>query len=209
MKTIELNQSELLSIVVESLASSHSCNLDDKGCSVTNDWKVTTIKSNPSRISLQAEIWMPLSQYRKKKVFDYQMALRLTICLGEQLTALSEVGYGITHIDPEDIMVINDNWYLLTNFSNIAQLNDNKSTISILSPISNSNFVAPEIKNIKILPSEVDQSCSFYSVALLCLYVLRLTQDTQDMKRLFPSPLYFLLERCLHKEPKERVFLLL
>ena len=207
MKTIHLDQTELLSIVVDALATSHACVLDDDNCSIKKDWNVS--KTNPSKISLRAEIWTSLSAYRKKKIFDYQKSLRLAICLGEQLTALAEVGYGITHIDPEDIMVINENWYLLTNFDNIAQLNDNKSTIKILSPISDSKFSAPEIKNIKTLPVEIDQSCSYYSVALLCLYVLGLTQDSKDIQRLFPSSLFFLLERCLHKEPKERVFLLL
>lgn len=208
MKIIHLDNSELLSIVMEALASSHACALGDDDCSVNNNWKISTSKTNPSKLSLQAEIWEPLSKYSKKGVFDYQKSLRLAICLGEQLTALSEVGYGITHIDPKDIMVINENWYLLTNFSNIAQLNVTKSTIKILSPISKSMFVAPEIKNIKTLPFETDQSCSYYSVALLCLHVLGLNKTAVDIKRLFPSSLYFFMERCLHEDPKKRVFLL-
>lgn len=209
MKIVDLDKTELLSTVIDTLSESHACMLDDNDCHITKDWVVSISKTNPSKVSVRAEIWTTLAEYRKKKVFDYHKSLRLAICLGEQLMALAEVGYGITHIDPEDIMVINENWYLLTNFDNISQLNDNKSTIKILSPIPDSKFSAPEIKNIKTLPVEIDQSCSYYSVALLCLYVLGLTKDSKDLKRLSPSSLYFLLERCLVNNPKERVFLLL
>ena len=213
MKVVKLNDSELLSIVVEALVNSPSmCQGDKVKCMFENKWTVEKSKDNKKQIIFNTETWEPLHKYISRKKLDYQKALQLTICLGHQLTALTNSGFGISYITPDDITIIDDNWFLITNLSNVVPLYKEKM-LKIVKPITKNKdkpiFIAPEIKQISTLPAIVNQSCGFYSIAALCMFSLGLTDINKNLIRLSPTPLYFLLERCLQEDPEKRVFLLI
>jgi len=209
MKTVKLNNAELSSIVIEALINSHAiCSGDKDDCNLSKKWEVQTAKDNKKQIILKTDEWQTLDKYISKKPLNYQMALRLVICLGEQLAALTEAGFGISHITTADVTVMGDGWYLITNLSNVIPLYK-KNMLRIVKPIQKNDFVAPELKKITALPSIVDQSCGFYSIAVVCLKSLGLKNDKEGLYHLFSTPLFFLLERCLNEIPDKRVFLLI
>tara|TARA_Y100000591_G_C21813657_1_gene689383 strand:- start:1075 stop:1701 length:627 start_codon:yes stop_codon:yes gene_type:complete len=208
MKQIEIDNNELQSIVVEALSNTQPC-FKDKKCNIEESWVVLSPPQNNKRkIVIKSDIWSTLENYIKRKPLDYRKALRLTICIGEQLTALNESGYGFTHITPKDIMVIDENWYLITNLDNAMPL-EKEDNIKIMKPLTKSIFLAPELKTITKLPALVNQSCGLYSIATLVLHSLGLENTQSDRCKLMPSSLFYLLERCCVDTPSERTFLLL
>lgn len=163
------------------------------------------------KVSIETNMWEPLDKYINRTGFlEYHMAHRLAICLGNQLSALTELDYGLAFINLSDIVVIDSDWFILTNFTHVMPLVDG-SMIKIVSPLPSSDFfdvlVAPELTSIKKLPIKVDQSCAFYNIGSLCLLAMGLNTTKPSMSTIYPSPLYFLIERCLVKEPNDRVFL--
>lgn len=194
MKKVAVKHSVLLSAMVESLVAAKA--------------PIIRPPDVHGDILLETDSWEPLEEYIKKQgALDYHTAQRLVVCLGLQLTTLTGLGYGLASIAFTDITVIDKDWYLLTNLSSAMPLIRN-SQLRIIKPLGTKGFLAPELKQITQLPAIVDQSCAFYSIALLCLAAMKLSDKPDDIKLLFPSPLYFLLERCLLKNPEERVFLL-
>ena len=208
MKTVSLYNSELQSIVIEALSSSIPCPWKNNQCPVDNIW-FKDIHRKDNKLIFKSDVWMPLSKYiHANGVLNYSKVLRFVICMGIQLTALTEINYGFTHINLDDIMVINEDWFLLTNFDNISLLNKD-GKINITTPFSSQKFTAPELKDIKTLPVDVDQSCSYYSIGMICLHLLGLEYNNNNMEKLYPSPLYFFLERCLYENPEKRAYLLI
>ena len=208
MKQVALENIGGQSIAIESLISSESCSNENIPCNVNNIWLNDVIKKNKT-LFFKPKIWKSLSTYiKKKKTLSYHEAMRFIICIGIQLTAFTEINYGFTHFNLDDITVIDEDWYLITNFTNMNELNDD-SKITITTPFTYQPFSSPELRNISSLPTEIDQSCSYYSVAMICLHVLGLKYNDEDMKKLYPSPLFFFLKRCLDNTPEERAYLLI
>lgn len=209
MRVVKLNDSEELSIVVEALINAPSmCKGDKVKCMYENKWTVERSNDNKKQILFNTESWEPLNKYVSRKKLDYKKALQLTICLGYQLTALTKSGFGLSYITDKDITVIDNNWYLITNLSNAVPLYK-ENMLKIMKPIATNEFIAPEIKKIVSLPAVIDQSCSFYSIAALCLKCLGLKNDGKELYQISYTPLFFLLERCLNEIPKKRVFILI
>ena len=171
--------------------------------------KLSTAKKNI--ITSKTKLWETLDNYIKRNgSLGYHAAHRLAICMGIQLSALTELGYGLAFLDLSDIIVIDKDWFLLANLSQTMPLVEG-SMIKILTPPriskNKSSLIAPELASIKKLPIKVDQSCGFYSVGSLCLLAMGLNTSKSSMSIIYPSPLYFLIERCIVKEPKNRIFL--
>ena len=195
---------------MESLESSPPCPFIESSCKIKHDWK---FNHNKDTITLSGNIVQSLPDYLNEiKCLNYTKTLRLAICLGIQLGILSDYNYGILHFNIKDIMVIDENWFLLTNLSNLTELlEDNK--LNIIKPISPGSYLAPELKLVKALPAKVYSSCAYYSLALLCIDVYGfdkiITDIKLDLEIIRRTPLYFLLKRCLDKNPTNRVFLLI
>ncbi len=213
MKQIIIDNSQIQYILVDSLYSSPPCihysSRNHYSCE-EHDWSFKNINGN---IQISGTIVEKLSDYMKEKInLSYIETLRIAISLGIQIDILKKYGRGITHFSIEDILVIDKNWFLITNLNNITDITD-KQTIKITKPLSNESFLAPEIKSIKVLPSEVDISCAYYSLAMLCvkIYGFKISQDSEyaDLEIINNTPLYYLLKRCLENNPKDRSFLLI
>tara|TARA_Y100001958_G_scaffold64566_1_gene43403 strand:- start:553 stop:1176 length:624 start_codon:yes stop_codon:yes gene_type:complete len=207
MKTINIEHSELMSILIEAIIHSEKCSREGKICNTEKNWQLLDNKHAPDKIIISGKISKPLSEYVKAQKLDYNKAFRLTICLAEQLGALNEMGYGISHLDPNDILVLSEEWYLITNTDHIVPLeNDN---LKIMKPIVKSDFISPELANINKLPAIVDHRSSYYSMAVIVLFSIGLLNSLEDLVKIYPSSLYFLLERCLHKKPEKRMLLII
>ena len=125
--------------------------------------------------------------------------------MGLQFSALAKINYGFTHLVPDDITVVDDGWYLITNFDNIATMNNEK--INVTMPFSTNIYTAPELEKIVDLPVDIDHKSCYYSVGMICLNILGLT--VSELKKLYPSPLYYFIERCILDDPSKRSYLLI
>lgn len=128
---------------------------------------------------------------------------------------VSPVGY-----NPNDIIVINDEKFLFLGTEWMENI-DEDDKIIISSPFHSKDFfISPELLNIKSIPSYIHYKTSYFSLACLVIYAitteyefyedyLREKEPKQILEVLNNHPiqdtrLYFLLSRCLLKEPKER-----
>jgi len=160
-------------------------------------------------IRIESDIGMILEEYIRVKPLDYAGGLRLALCLGAQLAALSgnEERLGVLFFNVKDILVINNDWFLLTNLSMILPLSEENQLV-LQRPISLDGCLAPELVGADTLPLVVESTCAYYSLALLCLKTLALDDDNnRGIERLNGSKFYYLLKRCLEANPKKRRFL--
>jgi len=134
---------------------------------------------------------------------------RMVIHLLLQLKTLEEKGFCLLFLQASDIIVINDELYLLANLSQMVPLyKKNKSQFRLVCPTIYpfpSEMCAPELLEMKLLPFISHSSASYYSLALLCLTLLkRINLSLDDLQG---TKLYYFLNRCLKKDPNERLCL--
>lgn len=133
---------------------------------------------------------------------EYHPALRLAFCLGLQIAVLESLNIGILCLNPTDIIVLDENWYILKH---TAQIFDMKNLNMIVNkPPQLNKFCAPEINAITSLPAQIYYTSAYYSLALVCIHALDIDPNLYSI---FESPLYFIIERCLESNPKDRIFL--
>lgn len=204
----ELDNSLFLSIVISALSESARRLSTNTPVVGENIW-FRNMKKSGNKITVSPNKLTKLSTYFKKNgVFTYGKVLRFIICMGLQLTALTKNNCGFIHITMDDIVVIDDDWFLITNFDNISLLTKD-GKINITTPFSANKFTAPELMDIKTLPIDVEQTCSYYSIAIICLSLFGFEYNKENMDKLYPTPVYFFIERCLYEEPEKRAFLLI
>tara|TARA_B100001287_G_C22488105_1_gene437662 strand:+ start:76 stop:651 length:576 start_codon:yes stop_codon:yes gene_type:complete len=134
--------------------------------------------------------------------FDYNKCLRFALNIGTQINILKYLNYGIPVITINNILVSNDGTYILDTNKYIDRL-DSNNNILLTTPFLKNKDNPPELKNINKIPNNtIYYTAAYYSLAKLCLLLLN-----TDLKSLYPTKLYFLLERCLRIDPRNRVFL--
>jgi len=164
-----------------------------------------------SKIDITSKDSISLQDRLNEKPLYYPDVLRLALCLGSQLAGLSKDGaepkYGVLFFNLNDILVIDKDWYLLTNLSKIIPLTE-ENDLELQQPIPLDGFLAPELVGANTLPLIVNPSCAYYSLALLCLKTLGLHDNNMGgIDVLMGSKLYYLLQRCMEKNPVNRRFL--
>ena len=163
----------------------------------------TTLKFNKNgdKIEVFAESLQSLRQYlEQQRDRSVQDCIKMIYDLGSQILFLERKGEGILFFDLDDIIVLNDNFFLFVNASKLMPIHDERLSIRSLYDIS--SFIAPELKEISHLPASVPISVAYYSLALLIIYCLNI-----DIEILKYSKIYAFLKRCMATDPAERIFL--
>jgi hypothetical protein len=137
------------------------------------------------------------------EIMDYASTETMAFHLSLQLQLLEEKGYTLLFWQPSDILVLENQMYLLSNLSQLVALHKKNTCNLVLNyppifPLPK-NVCAPELLSMSGLPFITHRSASYYSMALLCLKILHLSLDDLQGTKLF----YF-LERCLKSEPSDR-----
>lgn len=147
----------------------------------------------------------------------YDKIETIAIHLSLQIQLLEKHGFTLLYLLPSDISVItlsfsdvgdvgsHNTIYLLTNLTNIVPLSKNNSECLVLTyplvyPFPK-KVCAPELYNLNILPFITHRSAIYYSLGLLCLSFF----TNLSLNNLRDTPLFYFLERCLKKEPTERL----
>jgi len=140
---------------------------------------------------------------------DFVKIDKLVFHLLLQLKSLEEKGFGLLFLQESDIIVINDELYLLANLSQIVPLyKKDNSQFRLVCPTIYpfpKEMCAPEILEMNALPFISHHNAIYYSLALLCLRLLKCINLSLD--DLQGTKLYYFLKRCLKKDPNERLCL--
>lgn len=118
---------------------------------------------------------------------------------------LEEQKYSLLTISISDIVVIDKLHFIYMNSNNIVPIVSDH--ISITTPVEKSDFLSPELKQLKSIPSNIYFTSCYYSLATLVFYALfkvNYTTDTMELKKIYYSKLYFFLIRCLNLDPMKR-----
>ena len=141
-------------------------------------------------------------------VMDYNIATKFTLDLVRQILYLEENGMTYSYLAPQDILVIDNDVFLILNQGNIYEIEGNK--IKIDKPYNVSDFMSPKIKKNKVLPLKVDFTEVYYSVGSLlvyCLFNISIKENSELRSVLGPiyaTRLYWFIDKCLIKDPRKR-----
>lgn len=131
---------------------------------------------------------------------DYQQAVQLALNLGSQIAALAESGRGIVSLRRDDVIVCEG--FIIGNLSSTVALEEGK--MEIVRAVDCHSCTAPEMHDLDTLPSLVNMSAIYYSIALLCLECMGISREMREIRG---SKLYYMLGRCLRHDPQRREFL--
>jgi len=194
-----------------------------KGGTTTSDYKILKFKADSVKTFHQFQ------EENEKKIGKKNLRIEdialLISSLSVQLNYLiSKESYTIIGYNPENIIVINDKTFAFFGSELISKVEDNMALISY--PFSKEDFyVSPELLILNELPSYVHYKTGYFSLGCLILYALSdndfynkyLKEESNEINietilNLHPiknTKLYWLLSRCLIKDPKERSILLI
>ena len=133
-------------------------------------------------------------------VMSYMEVETMVLHLMIQLKALETRDCSLLFWQSSDILRVNKNIYLLTDFTQLVPVCGKNIVLNYpeIFPFPK-ECCAPELLQMAALPFITHKSASYYSLALLCLKKLNLSLEVLQGTKLF----YF-LERCLKIEPNER-----
>ena len=123
---------------------------------------------------------------------------------------LAFIGYNL-----EDILVINDDTFLIANTSRLLKIESSTNYINIYSPIGKPYFSSPELNELTKLPSKIDYRANYYSLGALILFCstniyifAELKEDDRDiLKPIHYTKIYWFLRRCFHETCNKRILL--
>lgn len=141
------------------------------------------------------------------KLLTYEQSLNIIHTLSIQINFLYEKQYGFYGIDLEDIMVIDDDIFIICSDEKLLSIDshdENSQFLVIDKMIHIPFFHNPEILQIIELPAKINHKCIYYSLALLvmkCIFGKEIHDNeistTEAIKSIEYTKLYFFLKRCL------------
>ena len=194
------------------------------GATTTEKYKTLSFKA----ISVQtfSDFQCELERKNKSLKIPYNLVLKMTHNLVTQLKYLiSHFSQTFLGYSPENLIVIDKHKfvYLCDEFLLDIKNGNDYNNVTISYPFTRDDFfMAPELYCIKEIPSFLNYKVSYFSLGCLILFGLLgdddfikedCVEDLQQIKKHLDSliikntKLYWLLERCLVEEPKNRSIL--
>jgi hypothetical protein len=202
------------------------------GATTTEKYKTLSFKA--SSVLTFTDFQRDLERENKTNKLTYNLFLKMTHNLVTQLNYLithvskTFLGFSLKNlvvVDKHKFIYVSDE-FLLDIINEKDYSNDNKKDkLLITFPFTHEDFfLAPELLDVKELPSLVHYKVSYFSFGCLLLHALLgeynlidLNEESQlrqnNVKRLLNAlfikntKVYWLLERCLVEEPKNRSIL--
>ena len=94
-----------------------------------------------------------LSDELKGNKLEYHIALKLMNDIGTQIFLLNKLGYGITHFDIDDIIII-DGDFLFINPDKIVK--EQSKELYIDKIIKKNKFISPELDNLESISKKIN-----------------------------------------------------
>jgi len=156
-----------------------------------------------------------MTNKENKKGIDYMNVLKFLENIGSQMLYLNSLDKSIIFYSLEDIIVIDDEYFIFINNDKLFTINKETKNITIDTPLQfkdQSSFIPPDIKDISVIPFEVFYTSGFSSLSMLCIYLflaIKIEGSEEDFERVsnpfIYTQLYFCLKRCIKNNPKDRV----
>jgi hypothetical protein len=163
------------------------------------------ISKNNSSIRFQSKSVKLLETNRKD--ISVNSIIKLIYSLSIQLKYLcDEHNMCFFSYEPAYILVIDDNTYIYVCVGNIwSKYDDN---ICIDYPLKKNIYFSPEWEEVKKIPSYVNYKSSYYSLGLMCIYLLNSKREIDEtLLSLEDTKLYWFLKRSLERNVKDRMLL--
>ena len=195
------------------------------GATTTEKYRSLTFKA--TSVQTFFDFQKELERENKSLKLTYNLALKMTHNLVTQLNYLiTQFSKTFLGFSPKNLIVIDKSKfvYLCDEFLlDIIKNGENGEKLLIKSPFTRDDFFfSPELLSVKEIPSFVNYKVSYFSLSLLILYTLLgdddfiYSEDLQEKDKISHrmetliiknTKLYWLLERCLVEEPKNRSIL--
>lgn len=161
-------------------------------------------------IKIKAKSIKTLKSYLSENhnVVDYNMAVKITLDIVRQILYLEELDLTYSFITINDIIVIDDNKFLILNQNNIYKIN--KNYLEINKPYDKSSFMSLKLKENTELPFKVYFTEVYYSVGSILVYCLFNKEINEELdlrivlRSIFSTRLYWFIVKCLIKDPLKR-----
>ena len=193
------------------------------GATTTEKYRSLTFKA--TSVLTFFDFQKELERENKSLKLTYNLALKMTHNLVTQLNYLiTQFSKTFLGFSPKNLIIIDKSKfvYLCDEFLlDIIKNGENGEKLLIKSPFTrNDFFFSPELLSVKEIPSFVNYKVSYFSLGYLILYtLLGHDSDSEELQEkdkishrmttlsIKNTKLYWLLERCLVEEPKNRSIL--
>jgi hypothetical protein len=167
-----------------------------------------------------------------ENILTYEETIKIIHSLSIQINYLLDNNYGFYGIDKEDIIVINNKYFIIVCPDKLFQIDENENesedkNLIIYKSINIPFFHNPEIKNIYELkiknknkkypsfttPALINYKCIYYSIGILIIYCLfgleNINNIEEDLEIIHSTKIYFFLQRCFDENISDRYLLLI
>ena len=194
------------------------------GATTTEKYRSLTFKA--TSVLTFFDFQKELERENKSLKLTYNLALKMTHNLVTQLNYLiTQFSKTFLGFSPKNLIIIDKSKFVYLCDEFLLDIIKNGEKLLIKSPFTRDDFfLAPELLRVKEIPSFVNYKVSYFSLGYLILYTLlghdvESDSDSEElsekdkinhrMKTLIikNTKLYWLLERCLVEEPKNRSIL--
>jgi hypothetical protein len=192
------------------------------GATTTEKYRSLTFKA--TSVLTFFDFQKELERENKSLKLPYNLALKMTLNLVTQLNYLiTQFSKTFLGFSPKNLIIIDKSKFVYLCDEFLLDIIKNGENLLIKSPFTQDDFFfSPELLSIKEIPSFVNYKVSYFSLGYLILYTL-LGHDIESNSEDLPekdkishrmntliiknTKLYWLLERCLVEEPKNRSIL--
>ena len=164
-----------------------------------------------------------LEYYLKKHNYclSEQLCIKLVDDISKQLNYYIKNGVTIYGLDLDDIIVINDNLFILVSVEYMLDINNDNKHINVNFPLKRPYFGSPELYKIHYLPYKLNIKSLYYSIGVLIIFcklnnyllvgneIKSLEQIKNILEPIEGRKLYWFLLRCLEDDVDNRVMLLI
>ena len=155
---------------------------------------------------------------KKRKSFTYLECVHCIENISKQMFFLQQNGYALSGFDIEDILVVDEDIFILVSGEYVYPIGD-FSSLYFYTPFKKPAFSNPELLEVSSLPSSIHYKSSYYSLGALIVFCffnqyLLVGNEYKTLEEIeillhpiFHTKLYWFLKRCFHKHAKQRTLL--
>jgi len=139
---------------------------------------------------------------------NYEMSLEMIYCLSSQQKILENLGYTFFSFHPEDIIMINNKYFICINEKHICLLKNDCFSLQI--PFSKDNFCSPELLEVENIPNYSVNKLSFnYSLASFIYFCFfrekyREREKENNLEKIKNTKLYWFFKNNLINDYRKR-----
>lgn len=145
----------------------------------------------------------------ENNMLDYNTIIKFVYDTGILIKILEEDKMGIFCFSIDDFVVINNNFFLFVNYHKLSNVYNKKISLTIPINIYN-NFIDSNL-DFSCLPVKEYYTISYYSFGLMVFYLLtgerKTSENINRLNKIYETPLYYFILRCLNTNPKERYYI--